>query len=492
MILEIVAARFFAPLIGTSVFVWTSVIGVIMTGLACGYSMGGILGDRHKAFSILQSIVYMAAAWIALLAVVRHPVMAFLQTVTRGPMGLAVTATLALLFFPSLLLGMVSPYAVCLTVRDMRQLGDRVGTLATLSTIGSIFGTFAAGFVLIPLLGMTDILLLCATVLACVTMGRDRGSIVRFIALLLVIAGIFAANRWLYPQYMQRHGYLIERESAYSNIRVRDIRADQSPLGTDIRYLEINSGQHAAYMPNAPTEHVFPYTKYYRLSDAFRPQASRALMLGGGGFTIMHEFLRRHPHASVDIVEIDPEVTKVARQYFGPIDENAVRIVHEDARMFLNRGGPQGAATSMRGMYHVVYGDAFGSDYVIPFHLATVEAAQAIANMLDDQGVYVLNLIASDNGRERRLLDAQVHTLRQVFPQVMAFRVPPRTDVRTTGPLMNIIVVASKRSVPSATLQRVQDAQLRDMLATEVSTSSTSNAMLLTDDFAPVEGLLYL
>jgi hypothetical protein len=109
MILEIVSARFFAPMIGTSIFVWTSVIGVMMTGLACGYSMGGILGDRRKSFSLLQRILYAAAAWIAILALVRQPVIAMLHGVMPGPMALAISATMALLFVPTVLLGMVSP-----------------------------------------------------------------------------------------------------------------------------------------------------------------------------------------------------------------------------------------------------------------------------------------------------------------------------------------------------------------------------------------------
>ncbi len=491
MILEIVSARFFAPMIGTSIFVWTSVIGVMMTGLACGYSMGGILGDRKKSFPLLQHILYAAAVWIAMLALVRQPVISMLHGVMPGPMALAISATMALLFVPTVLLGMVSPYAVCLTVSDVRHVGDRVGNLATLSTVGSILGTFSAGFMLIPLLGTTSILLACACVLAFVAAGRSTKALLRLLLLLLLIAGVFFAERWLYTQRMRRHGYVAERESSYGNIRVQEVIAAQAPSGKMTRYLEINNGQHAGYIPETPNEHVFPYTAYYRISDAFQPQPQRALMLGGGGFTVVRDFLGRHQGSTADIVEIDPVVTEMADRYFDRPVGNAVHVFYDDARMFLNRAGPEGADGSVLGAYDIVYGDAFGSDHAIPFHLATVEAAQGVSAVLSERGVYVLNIIASDSGRSRRLLDAEVRTLQAVFPQVMAFRVPRPGTQAATG-LMNVIVVASKQVVAPHELQATRTAGVQDMLANAIDVSDTAAAQLLTDDFAPVEALLYL
>jgi spermidine synthase len=215
-------------------------------------------------------------------------------------------------------------------------------------------------------------------------------------------------------------------------------------------------------------------------------------MLGGGGFTVVRDFLARHEGAKADIVEIDPVVTELADAYFERPSGNAVRVFYEDARMFLNRAGAEGADGSALGAYDIVYGDAFGSDHAIPFHLATLEAAQAVSSVLSERGVYVLNIIASESGRSRRLLDAEVRTLQAVFPQVMAFRVPRSGTQNSATGLMNVIVVASKQVVAPHELQATRTAGVQDMLANAIDVSDTAAAQLLTDDFAPVEALLYL
>ncbi|PJA67116.1 spermine synthase, partial [Candidatus Peregrinibacteria bacterium CG_4_9_14_3_um_filter_49_12] len=57
MALEIISSRFFAPYIGTSVLVWTSLIGIVMAGLSCGYMLGGVYGDRWKSLTKLRLAV---------------------------------------------------------------------------------------------------------------------------------------------------------------------------------------------------------------------------------------------------------------------------------------------------------------------------------------------------------------------------------------------------------------------------------------------------
>ena len=106
------------------------------------------------------------------------------------------------------------------------------------------------------------------------------------------------------------------------------------------------------------------YTRFYRLAEHFRPDARAALAIGGGGYTFPRDYLRRNADVAIDVVEIDPELTELSRQYFALRDHPRMKIYHEDGRMFVAR---------TKKKYDVVFLDAFNSAATIPFHLTTVE-----------------------------------------------------------------------------------------------------------------------
>ncbi len=486
MVLEIVAARFFAPYIGTSFTVWTSVIGVVMAGLSAGYCFGGALGDAWKSERRLRMIVLAAAVWVGFLAAFRQPLIGTFTVFIHSAVVLALTATVALLLVPSVLLGAVTPYAVRLNTGDVAHAGRSAGRLSALSTLGSIIGTFLAGFALVPAMGTTAILFACAGVLGCValcrTSPRSLTALVAFLAMLVLLS---RAEAMLHARMLQRHGIVLHQDSPYGVLRVRETK---DGAGTLTRYLEIDHGNHAAWSPSDPTRHVFTYTEYYNLGDAYRPDMRRALLIGGGGYTVAKDFLERHPEASIDVLEIDPAVTALAKRYFGLAEDERLRVTHEDARRFLNRGGPADAPGSALGTYSVIYGDAFRSEVSVPFHLATTEAARRIHALLDDDGVYVLNVIASEEGKRSQILRAEVATLREVFPVVAAYRVPLGDDVYASPTsLENVTIIASKKPMAGT-----KDARLNAMLKGEIDLAHPHKVAALTDDYAPVEAMLNL
>ena len=166
MIIELTGSRILAPFLGPSLVVWTSLIGIILASLSLGAWWGGILADRRPSARLLGRIVLLAAWATAAIGLSKSWVLPFLQ----GAGSLHVTAIVAtlVLFAPaSVLLGMVAPFAVRLQLADTEVAGRTAGSLYALSTIGSIAGTFLAGFVLIAWVGSTAILFITAAVLAC-------------------------------------------------------------------------------------------------------------------------------------------------------------------------------------------------------------------------------------------------------------------------------------------------------------------------------------
>lgn len=114
-------------------------------------------------------------------------------------------------------------------------------------------------------------------------------------------------------------------------------------------------------------------------------------MFGGAGYSFPKDFLKKYPDSTIEVVEIDPGITELARKYFHLQESPKLTIQHEDGRVFLNR--------AKKG-YDVVFGDAFSSQYSIPYQLTTTEAVQRTYDILNDNGIVILNVISSIEGEK--------------------------------------------------------------------------------------------
>jgi spermidine synthase len=90
-------------------------------------------------------------------------------------------------------------------------------------------------------------------------------------------------------------------------------------------------------------------------------------------------FFGHIPDATIDVVEIDPGMTKIAREQFRLRDDERLKIIHSDARLYLNEI-PNGA-------YDTIFMDAFGTLFSIPYQLTTVEAVRQMHRSLKSNGV---------------------------------------------------------------------------------------------------------
>ena len=200
MILEMVGSRILAPYLGTSIVIWTSLIGVILGCLSLGYWLGGRIADRKPHYRVLSRIILASGILVAAIALSKSFVLRALQQY-GGTIHVASTAATVVLFAPpSILLGMVSPYAVRLKIKNLDNSGRTVGNLYAISTAGSIFGTFFAGFFLIAFLGSTNIILVLSLVLAGASLLTSSGerwvkvAAVTLFSLLLLAAEVYDAH----------------------------------------------------------------------------------------------------------------------------------------------------------------------------------------------------------------------------------------------------------------------------------------------------------
>ncbi len=466
MIIELTGSRIVAPFLGTSLVVWTSLIGIILASLSIGAWWGGYLADRYPRVRHLGQIVLLAAWATAGIGLSKTWVLEFLQG-TGTLHTIAITATIALFAPAAVLLGMVPPFAVRLCLEDPAYTGRTAGTLYAISTIGSIAGTFLAGFVLIAWVGSTSILFITAATLVFASwLAEPSTRALKGISLVIFALALFFCrqqDRWL-----EQHGF-VDRDTPYNRVLVYTGKEQ----GTHRLTREMVTGplgrQSAMYLDDT-TELALPYTRFYRLAEQYHPAMRRMLVLGGGGYSFPKYALAHYPGLQVDVVELDPGITALARSHFDLKDHPRLRIIEEDARTFLQR---------VDSRYDVIICDVFTSHYSIPFHLVTVEAIALMRSALTPDGVVLVNLLASQEGGSSRFYKALYATFRTAFPKVQPYAVADPADRNLW---QNLILAASNR-LPTDT---TEDAELQKML-THALPAPADDIPPFSDEFAPVD-----
>ena len=245
----------------------------------------------------------------------------------------------------------------------------------------------------------------------------------RLLALIALVAlagaHAFAADKVLY-----------EKASAYSNIIVTE---DES--GLRVLRFERSGARQSIAKPGDPTYLGFAYTRVAFIGLALSEEPRRIMIVGLGGGT-MPMFLRNYySDATIDAVDIDPDVVHVAKEYFGFREDEKMRAHVGDGRQFVE---------SAREPYDVIFLDAFGTSNVPP-HLTTVEFLRAVRRAVKPGGVVVGNVW----GRAvNPLYDSMVRTYQEVFDELYILEVPGTS---------NRILLALPRKL---SLDRAQLAQL--------------------------------
>jgi spermidine synthase len=460
MSLELIASRIFAPYFGSTLYVWGSLIGIILTALAIGYWLGGRLADRTANGKTLANMLLFAGMFILLIPFIASKILPILKVL--GPIYGPLIATVALLSIPGLLLGMVPPYALKLSARKINTLGSVAGNLYSLSTIGSILGTFLTSFVLIPMVGITNIVFLLGTILIIMSFLSYRRPALSVAVLLyiFVVPGYllrlnsvfsFAGNELAYQK-------VYETDSSFYHITVA---VDRETGNEQVLFLD-SLRQSSMYL-DRPNETSFDYPYYFNAAFAFNPEIRKVLFIGGGGMSAPKKFLEMYEEIEIDVVEIDPEVVRIAKEYFAVPNDSRLDIHVEDGRMFLEKTDEK---------YDLIVLDAYSGDYV-PYHLMTMEFFRLIRSRLSSEGVVAFNLITPIEGELSRLFRSEYKTMGSVFENI---HVLPLGSVYLSG---NVILIATARASPM-----MESPFLNKLYRDKID---ITDAQLLTDDYAPVD-----
>lgn len=475
MAVEITASRLLAPYFGTSLFVWTNIIGVVMIALALGYYFGGKLADRQPKLGVILKLILIAGVIFLIIPWVTGALAHFvsLGTATVDSASVVIFAsslfvTLILFAFPLVLLGMVSPFVIKLYSQHEKEIGTASGSVFAISTIGSIVGTFLPTLWLIAAVGTKVTITIFAVVLIVLT---SFGLIIKKRYLLLLPLLLLPIIGISYVPIKASAGLVFEDESVYQYLQV--IKEE------DNNYLIYNEGGgvQSAYNENNILTGSMYYDYYAALPYLIDSDEKKALILGLAGGTISRQF--DHYFAgeiTIDGVEIDQKVIEAADKYFA-LRNDSLQVHNQDGRIFLQR---------TENKYDIIIVDAYQKQIYIPWTMTTREFWMEVKSKLTPTGVMAINVNAP--APDSQLLLAITNSIASVFDQTYV--------VKTGGEdSWNYMIMASQNELPLGLWPGLVPYPEIKSLAQEMSgnvekVTYQAEEMILTDDQAPVEFLI--
>jgi spermidine synthase len=513
--MEIAASRVLAPFFGNSLFVWGSLIGIVLAGLSIGYWGGGVLADRWPEPRLLAAVMGLGALGVLSIPVLDGPVLEAIVEWDPGPRLNPLLAAVALFGAPSVVLAAVAPIAVRLHARSLQTLGQTAGRLFAISTAGSIAGTFATSFWLIPEFG-TDQLLGIAAATLFVAAGlfafAERLPITAAVAVAgAVLAGAAAvslapdtgrtlgeaeARNWS-PLYRRAGSARGQEPPVVAGLKLRyakDTRYHRLSVADDEsnRYLRFDNSYQSGMPLARPFGTAFEYSDFFNLALAYNPGTRNVLFIGLGGGSSPKRLWRDFPDLHLQVVELDPAVVDVAHRFFSLPRDSRLEVAVDDGRRYLDDDDRKWDAIMI---------DAFYAD-AIPFHLFTNEFMELVRSRLNPGGVVVTNTIGSIAGAQSKLFRSVYRTYRTAFPTVLVHPVE-RPDDAGDETVRNLMLVATEQAAPDKTflLERWRGIRERSRGAPDLTKAirdrrdapiSVAGVPTLTDDYAPTDALLLI
>lgn len=475
MVIEVLGSRVVGPFFGVSLFVWTSLISVTMISLALGYWFGGVLADRRGHGADLYLLIAAAGACVLLIPWLKGAVLE-----ASLPLGLRTGAFVSslILFGPALLfLGCVSPYLIKITANAADNIGRTAGGLYALSTVGSVAGTALTGFFLIAHLGVNQAFYavgITLLLIAALYFAVLRRLVVAGVALLLCIA--LAPQRIVPPALSMPDAQVREvfsGDTFYGAVKVIDVDYGDA---VDRQLLIDGLQQGGMDVSRGQSVNVYAYLMQY-LPYRLQPNGHDCLVVGLGAGFVPAGYSARG--IRTDVVDIDPLIPQLARDYFG--FSTSGDVVVADARHFL--------LTTPR-QYDYIILDAYNGD-LMPHHLISREMFTLIEQHLRPGGVLGINFIGSV-GEQRRMTSSVVRTLRSVFENVDIY---PVFDVDGANGIGNLEIVAYHGArtllplgeVPGLAIHPRVNAKVRGFMRSSYPFPADADALVLTDDYNPMD-----
>ena len=455
LVLEILAGRLLAPIIGVSLETFTGIIGTVLAGIALGNAAGGRLADRRDPAALLGPAILLGGltTWLA-------PLLVSAIGPARAVDPVSIVFLTAITFFaPAAVLSSVSPMVAKLSLADLGDTGRIVGNLSAAGTVGALVGTFLTGFVLVAAFPTRSLLFAVGLLLVLAGLALTGWERLSSVSVLLLLGPVLGLGALLLRSPC-------DAETAYACVEVVPDPDRAGGLS-----LVLNGARNSYVDLDDPSYLDFRYMRLFAdVSDTLAPGPVEALHLGGAGFTFPRYLNADRPGSTSMVLEIDEELVQFSQDRLGLVVDEDLVVVTGDARLSI-------AALPDDG-YDIIVGDAF-SGLTIPWHLTTTQFVDELDRVLRADGLVVANLI---DGGDAAFVRAAMATYATRFEHVALIVAPGGFDQPDAR---NFILIASHRAI-SAPVVDVADGSY---LPAAQAAGLIGDVRPLDDDFAPVDQL---
>lgn len=378
MVVELLGAKIIAPYYGTSLYVWSSVLGVTLGALALGYFLGGQISRKYPGEKNLFIVLLLGGFFTAIAPLIAPKIL--LLTATLGVRLGSLVSVLLYLLVPITCLGSVSPIIIQLINKNQEEAGKSAGTVYAISTVGGILATFLTGFYLIPTIGIKITAFttggLLGTIAACYFLiSKNKRFLFIFIIMILAVVSLRPTEKTSYKFQKVYSSTGVLGEWTVLDVGPWWIQ-DKSQIkrtlllnGIDQTYTQIGSSPLSLWL----------YPHKIAAYASMKPEGSKALLLGMGGGSIAFELLALG--MDLDIVEIDERINFIAQEYFNYVPKSS-NLYIDDARHFIRM---------TKEKYDIVVIDLLLGE-VQPTHVFSVEGFEDLKNVLNDDAFIIINI----------------------------------------------------------------------------------------------------
>ena len=455
MVYEVAWTRVLSQLIGSSVYAFTLMLAAFICGPGAGaLTLSGVV-DRTRNLRLFLGGLEITVGLASMLVVPmfsRLPLYV-VGMVTRyaGSFGLLhlveFGTVFALMLVPTFAMGGIFPAVAKLYTRDMNLVGRSVGEAYGANTVGSVLGSFAGGFLLLPWLGAQHSIMVAVGLNLLVGMcfvaasgwrrPRQRAAVV------VACAGIAIAGIWRLPEwdpmllnsapylYAYRYQEKAARDAAsLAQVMTRNRRLLFAQEGLTATVTVVESGGELYLKVNGKTDassrgDLRSQSLLAHLPLLLHPRPARVLLIGlGSGISL--GAAEQHPVEQIECVEISPEVVEAAR-LFSEVNYDALR----DPRVRLYIGDGRNHTAMGRGEYDVIISQPSNLWIAGMADLFTREYFTACRSRLAADGL-MCSWVQAYSMREQDFRTV-LRTFAQVFPHVTMWESQPGGDYFLLG-----------------------------------------------------------
>jgi len=354
LIYEVTWTRSLSTIMGSSTYAVSTMLAAFMAGLSIGGAIGAVIAPRLQRLPLVFAACELGIGLcgLILVPVINGLTPLYVKSFYAFHLSFSHFSTIQFLIVflimgvPTTLMGLTFPLAIKLFATGDRDIGRQAGFLYSVNTLGAIAGSTAAGFLLIPWLGVSGSASTAAGLnLATAAAIAMLGGGVRLLALLLPLVamagGVAAAGQSTIPFFSYynafRFGSRDMAEAAIKSIRSQPeaVVFRHQGLESDVALLRYrlhdnedvwsltNNGKREAGDDQGFA--LLAYLPYFLHPTGSNPK--RALNIGlGSGKTLGH--LARFPLAQIDSVELSEGIVEANRRFLSPALFTDSRIRH--------------------------------------------------------------------------------------------------------------------------------------------------------------------